>query len=149
MALSLEARAPADTPGRVSRTFAEAVSSGNLGLAVSCFSRDACFLTPDATAIRGREGIRGVLAQLIARRPRIQVEQSSVLEAGDAAFVRERWKIRSAGADGSSFIQVSSAVLFLRCLEDHWKLAIAAPWGVLVDDGEIRSPGARMHGPGA
>jgi hypothetical protein len=52
----------------------ELLSAGDLEGATACFARDACLLTQDATAIHSRERIRPVLAQLIARRARIEVE---------------------------------------------------------------------------
>jgi ketosteroid isomerase-like protein len=79
------------------------IGAGNLEGATGCFARDACLLTPDATAIHDREHIRPLLAQLIARRIQIEVEQSNVLIAGDVAFARERWHLRAAGAAGSRY----------------------------------------------
>lgn len=105
------------------------INAGNLDSAATCLTRDACLLTQDATAIHGREHIRPVLAQLIARRTRIEVEQSSVLVAGEIALVRERWSIQIDGAEGSRFEQASSPTLVLHRIEDQWKLALIAPWG--------------------
>lgn len=86
-------------------------------------------LTPDATAIHKRQHIRPVLAQLIARHIRIDVELSNVLVAGDVAFAREHWLVLADGATGSRFEQAPSPELVLRRVEDQWKLAIAALWG--------------------
>jgi uncharacterized protein (TIGR02246 family) len=131
MGLGLVGSPPlAETPERTCLAFTEALSAGDLEAATSCLARDACFLTPDATAIRGRSSIRPVLSQLIARHPRIRVEQSSILTAGDVALAHQRWTILSAGVEGSPFTQISSATLLLRELDGHWKLALAAPWGV-------------------
>ncbi len=81
------------------------------------------------TAINGREAIRAILAQLIDRETKIEVQASTVLSAGEVALGSERWAIRSAGAEGQSFEQHSSPTLVLRAIEGAWKLAIAAPWG--------------------
>jgi ketosteroid isomerase-like protein len=106
------------------------IGSGNLDAATRCFTRDACLLTPDATAIHDREHIRPLLAQLIARRIRIEVEQSSVLIAGDVAFVRERWQVSAHGAAGSSLYEhYCDPSLVLKRIEDSWKVSIAALWG--------------------
>jgi ketosteroid isomerase-like protein len=117
------------TPQQCTLTFAGAIGDGNLETATSCFAKDACLLTPDATAIRGRAEIRPILAQLIARRTWIEVLSSSVLVAGEVALGSERWAIRSAGAEGSVFEQLSSPTVVARYVEGSWKLAIAAPWG--------------------
>ena len=109
--------------------FARAINEADLDAATACFARDACLITPDATAIRGREAIRPLLAQLIARRTEIAVEASGLLPAGDIALVRERWTIHSDGAGGARFTQSSTPTLILRRIDGAWKLAIAAPWG--------------------
>jgi hypothetical protein len=43
--------------------FARALSRGNLAAALGCFAEDGCLLTPDATAVHGRERIRPLLLQ--------------------------------------------------------------------------------------
>lgn len=105
------------------------IGTGNLDGATACFARDACLLTPDATAIHDREHIRPLLAQLIARHIRIEVEQSNVLTAGDVAFVRERWLLRAAGAAGSQYEHACEPSLILKRIEGSWKVSIAALWG--------------------
>lgn len=110
-------------------SFPELISVGNLDAASACFTRDACLITQDATAIHDREHIRPLLAQLIARRTRIGVEQSTLLPAGDVALVRERWTIQIDAAEGTRFEQSCSPTLILRHVEGQWKLALVAPWG--------------------
>ncbi|MCW2987872.1 MAG: hypothetical protein JWM24_810 [Solirubrobacterales bacterium] len=119
----------AATPQQSTAAFVEAINDADLEAAIRCFAKDACLLTPDSTAIRGREEIRQILAQLIARESKIEVEARSILLAGEVAIGSERWVIRSAGPQGAVFAQTSSPTLVLRCLEETWKLAIAAPWG--------------------
>jgi ketosteroid isomerase-like protein len=105
------------------------LSAGNLDAAAGCFCRDACLLTPDATAIHGRDHIRPLLAQLVARKMRIEVEHSNVIVAGDVAFAREHWLASTRGAAGTCFEQACDPTLVLQELEGSWKIAIAALWG--------------------
>jgi ketosteroid isomerase-like protein len=105
------------------------IGAGNLAMASGCFARDACLLTPDATAIHSREHIRPVLAQLIARHIRIEVEHSNVLVAGDVAFVREHWRVTALDATGSHYEQPCSPTMVLKRIEGSWKISIAALWG--------------------
>jgi ketosteroid isomerase-like protein len=109
--------------------FTALLSTGKLEAAAACFTRDACLITPDATAIHGRESIRALLAQLVARHTQIEVELSNVLIAGETAFVQERWTVRSDGVEGRRFEQVCEPTLIFRWVEGHWKIVIAAPWG--------------------
>jgi ketosteroid isomerase-like protein len=125
----VSAAATAASPKESTRAFAEAINVSDLHAATHCFAKDACLVTPDATAIRGREEIRPILAQLMARQTRIEVLASSLLVAGEVALGSERWTIRSAGPEGAVFAQDSSPALVMRNLEGAWKLAIVAPWG--------------------
>lgn len=117
------------TPGTISLRLARAISDGNLDGAGECFTRDACFLTPDATAVCGREKIRPILAQLIASGVHIEVEPGLFLLAGEVAFGSERWRFSYQGANEAPFRHSSWANLVLQQLEGSWRLAIAAPWG--------------------
>jgi len=120
------------TPSRRGPTclsFPELLSSGDLEAAAACFAREACLLTQDATAIHSRERIRPVLAQLIARHTRIEVEQCCVLDAGDIALATERWTIEIDGIEGSRFEQACTPTSILHRIEGQWKLAVVAPWG--------------------
>ncbi len=85
-------------------------------------------VTPDATAVRGEESIRGILAQLIDRGTEIEVGSSNVRVREGIATVSERWQIRTPGPEGSEHLQSSSALLVLRPGSEAWKLAFAAPW---------------------
>ncbi len=105
------------------------MSAGELDAAAACFARDGCLITPDATAIHGRESIRRVLAQMIVRRTEIAVELSTAVGAGEVVLIHQRWRIRSGEVEDGRFEQVADAVLILQRVEGEWKLSIAAPWG--------------------
>ena len=106
------------------------LSAGNLEGAAACFARDGCLITPDGTAVHGRDRIRSVLAQMVIRRTEIDVELSSSIKAGDVMLVRERWRLR-AGEASPRFEQTLHPTLVLRQIEAAWKLAIVAPWSTL------------------
>lgn len=110
-----------------SRAFASALSAGDLAGATACFARDGCLVTPDGTAIHGRDRIRPVLAQMVIRRTEIEVEMSDSISAGDVMLARERWRVR-AGEEGAQIEQILHPTLALKRIEGEWKLSIAAPW---------------------
>lgn len=91
-----------------------------MGAATLLFERHACLVTPDAPATRGRSEIRQILDEMIARRTRIEVLETSLLRAGDVASVAPQ---------GKTFVQKAHPTLVLREIEGIWKLAIAALWG--------------------
>jgi ketosteroid isomerase-like protein len=109
--------------------FVRALSAGDLEAASACFARDGCLITPDATAIHGRDRIRPLLAQLIARRTEIEVELSSAIAAGEVVLVQERWRLRYGGVEGTRVEQTLRPTIALRRIGEDWKLVIAAPWG--------------------
>jgi ketosteroid isomerase-like protein len=118
----------ATTPQESTRAFAAAIGRGDLNAAAYCFAKDACLVTPDATAVRGRDEIRPILHQLIVLGSQIEVQESSVLAAGEVALGTERWLVTSPGSEGSPFTRALTPMLVLRQLEDVWKLAVALPW---------------------
>jgi ketosteroid isomerase-like protein len=118
----------AKTPQEGTRAFAASIGRGDLDAAAHCFAKDACLVTPDATAVRGREEIRPILHQLIVLESRIEVEESSILLAGEVALGTERWTVTSPGSEGASFTRSLTPMVVLRQLEDVWKLAVALPW---------------------
>jgi uncharacterized protein (TIGR02246 family) len=116
-------------PKAARRDFVEAMNARDLPAALACFARDGCLITPDATAIHGREAIAAVLAQLIERHTEIEVVLSDALEAGEVVLAAERWRIRSSGAGAEAFVQESRATLVSCRIEGSWRLSILAPWG--------------------
>lgn len=125
---ALQTVAATARPEAATTAFASAVNRGDLEAAANCFSRDACLITPDSTAVNGRGEIRSILHQLIALETRIEIRQSSLLRAGDVALGFESWVVSSAGADGSQFSRALTPTLVLRRVEGDWKLAVAMPW---------------------
>lgn len=120
--------AGARTPRESTRALAASISRGDLDGAARCFAKDACLLTPDATAVRGREEIKPILHQLIVAGSRIEVQESSIVLAGEVALGSERWLVTSAGSEGSPFARTLTPTVVLRQIEGAWKLAVAMPW---------------------
>ena len=122
-------REGARTPEESTRALAASISRGDLQGATSCFAKDACLLTPDATVVRGRGEIKPILYQLIVARSQIEVQESSIVLAGEVALGTERWLLSSAGSEGQAFRRALTPTMVLRRLEGVWKLAVAMPWG--------------------
>lgn len=118
----------ARTPRESTRAFASSISRGDLDAAAHCFTKDACLITPDSTAVRGREEIKPILHQLIVAGSQIEVAESAIVLAGEVALANERWQVTSAGSEGAPFTRTLTPTLVIRQLEDAWKLAVAMPW---------------------
>ena len=109
--------------------FTSALSRGDLQAAVACFARDGCLITPDATAIHGRDQIRPLLTQMVIRQTEIRVESASAIGAGEVILAQERWRV-SAGQPAAARVEQNlDATLVLGLIEGEWKLTIVAPWG--------------------
>jgi ketosteroid isomerase-like protein len=118
----------ARTPRESTRALAASISRGDLDSAARCFAKDACLITPDATAVRGREEIKPILHQLIVTGSQIEVQDSSIVLAGEVALGSERWIVTSAGSEGAPFTRTLTPTVVLRQIEEVWKLAVAMPW---------------------
>lgn len=118
----------ATSPQETTRAFAQSITSGDLEGAGNCFAKDACLVTPDATAVRGREEIRPILRQLIAASTEIEVQESSIVLAGEVALGTERWLLTIPGSGGESLTRALTPTIVLRQVEGVWKLAVAMPW---------------------
>jgi len=119
----------ARTPRESTRALASSISRGDLDAAAHCFTKDACLITPDSTAVRGREEIKPILHQLIVAGSQIEVLESSIVLAGEVALGTERWQVTSAGSEGAPFTRTLTPTVVMRQLEGAWKLAVAMPWG--------------------
>lgn len=121
--------AGARTPRESTRALADSIGRGDLQGAARCFAKDACLITPDATAVRGREEIKPILHQLIVAGSRIEVQESLIVLAGEVALGSERWILTSAGTDGAPFTRTLTPTVVMKQIEGAWKLAVAMPWG--------------------
>jgi uncharacterized protein (TIGR02246 family) len=123
---------PAADPARPDvalTSFTAALSSGDLHGAVACFTREGCLITPDGTAVHGRDDIAGVLAQLIASRTEIVIERVVVRRAGDVALASGHVTMRSDGPEKTRFTQACDPMMVIHRVDETWKLAVIAPWG--------------------
>jgi ketosteroid isomerase-like protein len=102
---------------------------GDLDHAAGCFASDACFLTPDATVIRGRTEIAEFLSQLRSTGVEIEVEiRAAALRAGETALTAERWTVRT-GRAGAGLTRSFDSRTVLRRFGGEWRLLFLAPWG--------------------
>lgn len=115
-------------PRPLESDLARALSAADLVAATACFAHEACLITPDATAVHGRERIRPILAQLIALRVEIDVVARYTVGGAGVALLCECWRI-SSGTGPKRFQQQTHPMLVMRAVEGSWKLALAAPWG--------------------
>jgi ketosteroid isomerase-like protein len=115
----------AATAGR----FAAALLGGDPGAAADYFTSDAQLLTPDGTQVAGRESILGVLAQLTAAEPRLEIKTGRTISSGAVALCTQYWKRSSRDLSRERFEVDHVAKLVLIRGADGWQIVIASPWG--------------------
>jgi ketosteroid isomerase-like protein len=127
----LRGSGPSDgTPAEARIEFLRALHAGNRKAAVACMARDACFVTPDATVIRGRPDIAAILGQLTATGMELDAEPlCSALIAGNTAVSPERWSVTSAGEGAERLVQTFASRSIMIRAEGTWRFLILAPWG--------------------
>jgi ketosteroid isomerase-like protein len=111
--------------------FAEALSAGDAAAAASCFSSNACLLTPDGTEVVGRTRIHEVLVQLTAPGRKIRFESPRIVTVDRVAVCSQRWTVSSAGTDAEIFEQSFGSTMALgrSDCQGPWQVLIAKPWG--------------------
>ena len=119
-----------EAPAKARAAFLAALRGGDARRAVSHLARDACFVTPDATVVRGRPDIAAILAQLTATGMELEAEPLvPALIAGDTALCPERWTVISAGEGNESLVRAFVSRSVMVRIEGDWKFLILAPWG--------------------
>jgi uncharacterized protein (TIGR02246 family) len=116
-----------ERPAEALRAFVSAIARGDTALAATLVSRDACLITPDSTAINGRDAIRTILQQLVKLRLRVDDDSTHWVIAGDTALGRGAWRGRS-DHNGTELAQHWNATIVLRRREGSWRIQIIAPW---------------------
>ncbi|HEY2478888.1 MAG TPA: nuclear transport factor 2 family protein [Solirubrobacterales bacterium] len=104
-----------------------ALRAGDVGAAVSLFSSEGCFVTPDSTVIQGTAQIRAFLQQLVDTAADLTIEQRTMLRAGDVAVGSESWSMRI-GRAGDAPRRVSRSTIVLGRTGGIWRIAVADPW---------------------
>jgi len=104
------------------------LTDGDLDSVVALYEPDACFLPESGEPLAGRERIRPMLAELIARKTELHGEVVKVMTVGDVAVLYTDWQ--GQGLDGSAKVieYRSRAIEVLRRQPDgKWKLIVGDP----------------------
>jgi uncharacterized protein (TIGR02246 family) len=129
-------RRPEDWP----RAFVERLNAGDLDGVAALYAEDAQFLAPSGETLVGREAIRPVLAELIARQARLSCRVVRAVTAGggaagdgsaeDIAVLYTDFSGETRDASGAVVPLNSRAIEVLRRQADGgWKLIVGDPQG--------------------
>lgn len=120
----------AKTPEDADRLFAEGVNAGDAAAVAALYEGDGVLLF-QGTTFQGPDQIRAFLEGMIAAKPKITMNVTQVVRAGDVAVLYNDWTMTVTGADGKPEASSGKAIEVVRRQSD-------GSWKYVVDD-----PGAR------
>lgn len=106
--------------------FVERVAAGDLDGVMALYEPDARFVTPSGGVLEGRDGIREIVAGVLAAGTRMQCLAVKAVAAGDVAILYSDF--RATAADGSATVQKAIEVLRRRP-DGTWGLVVGDPNG--------------------
>lgn len=120
----------AHRPEECDLLLAEAVNAGDLETVVSFYEPEARFVAGPDNVVMGRNGIREVMRQMLAGKPKLTIQVPVVVEAGDIALLFSKWSSTTTGSDGSETAQSGNGREVVRRQPDGtWQFVIDHPSG--------------------
>src|SRR5262245_60471800 len=89
------------SPEALMQAFSERFNRGDLAGLVALYEPNAVFEPQPGTCVRGREAIRGALAELLAMQPALVAQVVQVLASEDVALVVNAWEMNGTAPDGA------------------------------------------------
>lgn len=120
---------PGPGPGETAAAFGRCLLQADAAGATSYFLSSAKLMTPDATEVKGRPAIHGVLSQLTTSEQELEIRQGRTIQLAEVALCAQYWRRGSKRSSPECFQMSSSAHLVLCRVGEGWKIAIADPWG--------------------
>jgi uncharacterized protein (TIGR02246 family) len=121
---------PARTPGDCDRLFEERVNAGDVEGVVTLYEEGGSLVQHDGGVASGHAAIRGVIARLVAMRPRLRNDVVRVVKAGeDLAVLYNDWVMSATGRDGLLRERAGKAIEVVRRQPDGtWRFVIDDPY---------------------
>lgn len=120
----------AEAPEDLHKLFEAALNSGDLDALVPLYAFDGFLMTRGDPA-RGIGAIRGLLTEIVAMKPTIQLTTRRVVQVEDTALLVGDWRFHGTAADGSDVSTSGSSVEVARRQPDgSWRYLIDLPYGL-------------------
>lgn len=120
----------ARSPEEVHQQFAKIMNAGDVEALVALYESEAKLVPQPGQVATGKDAIRAALQSLLGLKPQIHIETRNVIQAGDLASLRSRWRLAGVGPDGRSVETVGNGTEVIRRQADGtWLLVIDNPFG--------------------
>jgi uncharacterized protein (TIGR02246 family) len=118
------------SPEDCDRLFAEHINAGDLDGVAKLYEPRASLVQQDGSAATGTAAIRDSLAGFAALRPRLSMNVTRVVRAGDdLAVLYNDWSLRGTGPDGRPLEITGKAIEVVRRQRDGtWRFAVDDPF---------------------
>jgi uncharacterized protein (TIGR02246 family) len=106
-----------------------ALSSGDIDGALALYEPNATFVPQPGQVVSGPE-IKEAIDAFIALKPSLQIEVTSVTQAGDLAAMTSKWTLDGTSPDGTAVKMTGRGVEVVRRQADgSWRFVIDNPYG--------------------
>jgi uncharacterized protein (TIGR02246 family) len=121
---------PARSPEDCDRLFAECINAGDVEGVAKLYEPRASLVQQDGSTVTGPAAIREALAGFAALKPRIKMNVTRVVKAGDdLAVLYNHWTLRGIGPDGQPLEMTGKAIEVVRRQRDgNWLFAVDDPF---------------------
>ena len=103
----------------------KAVNSGDVDALVALYEPDACLLGPEGEESVGLDAIRKTWEEMLAFGGTAAMTTVSAVEAGDLAYLSNRWEL---SIDGAVVAAATTAEVARRQGDGSWKYVIDHPY---------------------
>ena len=107
----------------------KAVNSGDVDALVALYEPDACLLGPAGEQAVGLDAIRATWEEMLAVGGSVAMTTRSVAEAGDLAYLSNRWEL---SIDGAVVASAITGEVARQQADGSWKYVIDNPYAAEV-----------------
>ena len=120
---------PARTPKQCDDLFARCLNAGDVDGVVALYEPKGCLVLEAGVIARGPRAIRKAIATFAAMKPKLQMNVTRIVKAGDdVAVLYNDWSLTGTGADGTPFTDRGKATEIVRRQRNGtWKFVVDDP----------------------
>jgi len=124
---------PAMKPEDCDILIGKALNAADVDAIMELYESGACFVAdPAADAVTGDSALREMFAGMVASKPKLTVEVTKVVQAGDIAITYSKWTATSTDADGKTQTDAGAGTEVVRRQADGtWRFLIDHPTGAM------------------